>query len=163
AQVTVIPPLPSYITQDTDDGTMLNEGSLGMQLKRGSFEMFFTGDGEVEATARWRTAFASLSQDVEALKVGHHGANNAIFDNGFSGASSWLAHTSPEVAVISANGTTHPRINALNALLTLSNLRTYCTNVHGEIVIRVTGTGSYTVSTEKNANAVCVAGSQATT
>jgi beta-lactamase superfamily II metal-dependent hydrolase len=163
AIASVIPPLPTYIAQDTDDGDRLNEGSLGMQLKRGTFEMFFTGDGEVAANTRWRTTFADFSRDVDVLKVGHHGANNAIFDNGFSGVATWLDHTSPDIAVISANGVTHPRINALNALLTRSNLKTYCTNVHGEIVIRVTGQGAPTVTVEKNANAVCVRGSEATT
>lgn len=163
AIASVIPPLPNFISQDTDDGDLLNEGSLGMQLKRGAFEMFFTGDGEVQANVRWRTTFADFSRDVDVLKVGHHAANNAIFDNGFSGVSSWLDHTSPDIAVISANGVTHPRINALNALLTRSNLKTYCTNVHGEIVIRVTGQGTPAVTVEKNPNAVCVRGSEATT
>lgn len=159
---TIVPPLATYLSQNTDDGTMINEGSIGMQLRRGAFDMFFTGDGEVEATARWRTQFPSLTTNLSVLKVGHHGANNAIFDNGFSGTSSWLAQTNPQASVISANGTTHPRLNALNALLSRSNMKTYCTNVHGEIVIRVSG-GNFTVTPEKNAQSVCVAGSQATT
>ena len=97
------------------------------------------------------------------LKVGHHGANNAIFDNGFNGQSTWVDHTSPNVSIISANGTSHPRINALNRLLGQPDNRTYCTNVHGTITIRVTRAGAYTVTPEKNANNNCVAGSTATT
>ncbi|HUH13252.1 MAG TPA: hypothetical protein VMK65_09085, partial [Longimicrobiales bacterium] len=71
-------------------------------------------------------------------------------------------HTDPDVALISANGTTHPRNNALNRLLTRSNLRTYCTNVHGTITVRVGGDGSYGVSVERSAQDDCEAGSQAT-
>jgi len=163
ALVTVLPPLPRYLSTDTQDGDSLNEGSVGMQLKRGTFEMFFTGDSEEEATQRWRVTFPTYTANLEVLKVGHHGANNAIFDNGFNGTSSWLAHTNPQVSVISANGTTHPRLNALAALLARSTMRTYCTNVHGEITIRVVAGGSYTVSVEKNSNMDCQAGSQATT
>lgn len=161
--ITVLPPLATYLGTSTDDGDLINEGSLGTQLRIGTFEMFFTGDGEVEANNRWRTTFASFTTDVDALKVGHHGANNAIFDNGFNGASAWLAHTSPNTSVISANGVTHPRINALTRILQQSNNRTYCTNVHGEIEIRVSAGGAHSVVVARNANADCVPGSTATT
>ena len=161
--ITVLPPLPTYLGTSTDDGDRINEGSLGTQLRVGTFEMFFTGDGEVEANNRWRTTFASYTSDVDALKVGHHGANNAVFDNGFNGASAWLDHTSPNTSVISANGVTHPRINALTRILQQSNNRTYCTNVHGEIEIRITDGGAHSVVVQKNANADCVPGSTATT
>jgi beta-lactamase superfamily II metal-dependent hydrolase len=161
--ITVLPPLPTYLGASTDDGDLINEGSLGTQLRIGTFEMFFTGDGEVEANNRWRTTFASYTADVDALKVGHHGANNAVFDNGFNGASSWLAHTSPTTSVISANGVTHPRINALTRILQQANNRTYCTNVHGEIEIRVTAAGTHSVVVQKNASMDCVPGSTATT
>ena len=163
SRFTVIPPLPTYIQQDTDDGTLLNEGSLGAQLRFAGFEMFFTGDGEVAANNRWRTQFAAYSADVDALKIGHHGANNAVFDNGFNGASAWLTHTSPTISVISANGVTHPRVNALTRILSQSNNRTYCTNVHGEIAIRVRADGSAEVSVERNSDSDCVAGSEANT
>jgi beta-lactamase superfamily II metal-dependent hydrolase len=142
---------------------MLNEGSLGTSLRRGTFSMFFTGDGEVEANQRWRSTFATWSGNVSVLKVGHHGANNAVFDNGFSGASAWLAHTSPEVAVISANGRTHPRRNALNAILAVPQSATYCTSVHGEIVIRVAESGAYAVTAQRNPDQDCVPGAEADT
>ncbi len=159
----ILPPLQTWINTNTSDGDELNEGSVGAHLSMGSFDMFFTGDSEVLATARWRTQFADLSRDLSVLKVGHHGANNAIFDNGFNGTATWIDHTSPNVSIISANGTSHPRINALNRLLGQPENVTYCTNVHGTITIRVTRTGTYTVTTEKNANMNCVAGSTATT
>jgi competence protein ComEC len=163
AHFSILPPLPTYLNTDTSDGDLLNEGSVGARLELGTFDMFFTGDSEVEATARWRTTFANDSRDVTVLKVGHHGANNAIFDNGFNGTSTWLDHTSPTVSIISANGTSHPRLNALARLLGQPDNRTYCTNVHGMITLRVTRTGSYTVTVEKNAEMNCKAGSTATT
>jgi beta-lactamase superfamily II metal-dependent hydrolase len=163
AHLVVLPPLPTYLGTDTDSGTLLNDGSVGAHLSLGTFTMFFTGDSEVEATARWRTQFAAFTTNVSVLKVGHHGANNAIFDNGFSGASAWLTQTSPEVSIISANGTTHPRINALNRLLSQPGDRTYCTNVHGTIELRVSRSGSYTVRVQRNADRDCVPGSEATT
>jgi beta-lactamase superfamily II metal-dependent hydrolase len=159
----VIPPLPSYINQNTNDGTRLNEGSLGTELVRGSFRMFFTGDGEYEANARWRTGFAEHSRNVTVLKVGHHGANNAIFDSGTTGPSTWLTHTAPRVSIISSNGDTHPRIRALERLLGLAGNRTYCTHVHGSIEIRVSPDGAHQVNVERNASADCVPGSEANT
>jgi beta-lactamase superfamily II metal-dependent hydrolase len=163
SRVTIIPPLPTWLNIDTDSSTLLNDGSLGVQLRRGPFEMFFTGDGEVAANNRWRTQFTLYTRDIDVLKVGHHGANNAIFDNGFSGTSTWLDHTSPSISVISANGTTHPRMNAITRLRMQSNMRTYCTSVHGDIALRIFSDGTVHVTVVKNAEQDCVPGSQATT
>jgi beta-lactamase superfamily II metal-dependent hydrolase len=161
--VKVVPPLATYLANSSASGDELNEGSLGTSLRRGTFSMFFTGDGEVEANARWRTSFATLSGGVTALKVGHHGANNAVFDNGFNGSSAWLAHTAPRIAVISANGRSHPRINALSAILGRPATETYCTSVHGDIAIRVAESGQYTVTVQRNATMDCRPGTEATT
>ncbi len=163
SHLVVLPPLATHLSDDTDDGTLLNDGSIGARLSLGTFSMFLTGDSEVAATARWRTQFTDLVKNITVLKVGHHGANNAIFDDGFSGASAWLALTAPQVSIISSNGTTHPRINALNKLLGQPGNRTYCTSVHGNITIRVARDGTYSVTVAKNANADCVPGSEATT
>ncbi|HEV3049993.1 MAG TPA: MBL fold metallo-hydrolase [Longimicrobium sp.] len=161
--VKVVPPLTTYLGNSNASGDELNEGSLGTSLRRGTFSMFFTGDGEVEANTRWRTSFSALTAGVTALKVGHHGANNAVFDNGFNGSSAWLSHTAPQIAVISANGRSHPRINALNAILGRPTTETYCTSVHGEITIRVLDSGQYNVSVQRNATMDCKPGTEATT
>jgi len=163
AHLKFLPPLATHLTASTDDGTELNDGSVAARLQLGTFAMFFTGDGEVEATRTWRTQFASLVQGVSVLKVGHHGANNAIFDNGFSGLSTWLDQVQPHISIVSSNGTSHPRINAINRLIAQANNRTYCTSMHGNITIRVTRAGDYTVSVAKNADQQCVAGSAANT
>jgi beta-lactamase superfamily II metal-dependent hydrolase len=162
-QVSVIPPLPDFLADSGAESSELNDGSVGALVERGTFRMYLTGDGEVRANSRWRTTYASYTTELDVLKVGHHGANDAIFDNGFSGASSWLDHGDPDVHVISANGTSHPRINALTRLLGRSNTRTYCTNVHGEITLRISPSGAYVVTVEKNESMDCVPGSAATT
>jgi competence protein ComEC len=163
ARLNVIPPLPDYLDAATDSSTQLNDGSLAAELRLGAFHMFLTGDGEVQANQRWRTQFGGYSAQVDVLKAGHHGANDAVFDNGSFGASVWLTHTSPAVVVISANGTSHPRERALNAILERTGRRTYCTNVHGMIEIRVAPGGNYQARVEKNPGSDCVKGSEANT
>ena len=158
----VVEPLTTHLTNQNADGSEINEGSLGVSLTRGTFRMFFTGDGEVAANQRWRTQFADLTGSLTALKVGHHAANDAVFDNGAFGLSSWLGHTTPELQVITANGATHPRIRALAALLGQPGTMTLCTNVHGDIEIRVGLDGAYIVVSERNEGLDCVPGDEAT-
>jgi len=131
-----------------------------VRLRRGGFEAFFTGDGEVQANQRWRTRFATYTQNVEFLKVGHLGANDATFDNGCCGSSARLAHTAPILAALSANGTSHPRAHAVSRLLQEPGLQTYCTNVHGTIELRVNRAGRYQVDAARNAGADCQPGTQ---
>lgn len=153
----VIPPLPTFIDDDTNDGSEINEGSLGAELSKGAFRIFLTGDGEFAANRRWEEDFSALSADVDVLKVGHHGANDAVSDG-------WLSHTDAEVHVISANGTTHPRIRALVDLQEGANgTRTFCTNVHGDIEIRVGPTGAFDVTVQRNEGMDCEPGEDAQT
>ncbi len=161
--LSVVSPLATHLADQNADGSEINEGSLGVALTRGTFRMFFTGDGEVAANQRWRTQFADLTASLTALKVGHHGANDAVFDNGAFGASNWLVHTAPELQVITANGSSHPRIRALAALLGQAGVNTLCTNVHGDIEIRVDLEGAHIVVPERNAGMDCVPGDEATT
>jgi competence protein ComEC len=168
----LVPPLPTYLSTDVDatnepgESHELNEGSVGVSVAHGpsgGFRMFLAGDGETEANRRWLMDYPELVRAVTVLKVGHHGANNAVFDDGHAGATEWLSFTHPQVAVISANGTTHPRRAALASLLSRPATRTYCTNVHGDVTIRVAPDGSYRVSVERNPASDCVAGTEATT
>lgn len=161
--IAVLPPLPTWIGTDTDSSSQLNDGSLGVSIRRGGFAMFLTGDSEVAANQRWRTQFPGYSGALDLLKVGHHGANDAVFDNGFNGSSAWLDHTAAALALVSANGTSHPRINATAALLARRGLRTYCTNVHGTIEVRVNPLGQFRVDVEQQAAASCVPGTDADT
>ena len=153
--ITMVPPHPDYDGLMGSDGDSINEGSIGTLVVHGGFRMYFTGDGQFEANERWRLSFAGLSGDVDILKIGHHAANDAT-------DMQWLSHSSFEVAAVSANGTSHPRIAALDRLETVSNV-IYCTNVHGEIRITVDEGGGYVVTTEKGVGQACVPGSAATT
>lgn len=154
--------LPDYLDEDTDDSRMLNEGSLGTYIEQGGLRIFLTGDGEVRANDRWRNEFSGYTHAIDILKVGHHGANNAVFDNGFSGSATWLDHTDAEIMLISANGRTHPRVNALTRIMERTNTRTYCTNVHGDVELRIDLSGRHAVTVQKKAESDCVAGSEAT-
>jgi beta-lactamase superfamily II metal-dependent hydrolase len=159
----ILPPLPDYLDNPDPTSAEINDGSIGTRVTRGGFSLFVTGDGEVGANQRWRTSYADDTRSLTALKVGHHGANDAIFDNGSFGASTWLTHTDPELQLISSNGTTHPRIRALSALLG-RQAETYCTPVHGDIEVRVDASGdNWFVTVEKNAEMDCVPGRDATT
>ncbi|TVP53593.1 MAG: MBL fold metallo-hydrolase [Gemmatimonadales bacterium] len=160
-----LPGLPDYLSTPTNDGRLLNEGSLGTWVEFEGVRLFLTGDSEVEANQRWRTSFAEWTSNIEILKVGHHGANNAIFDDGFGSSSqqsSWLDHTRPQLMLIPANGRSHPRVRALNRMHQEDQAEVYCTNVHGLIEVRIAG-GWWEVTTERNGNADCVPGSEANT
>jgi beta-lactamase superfamily II metal-dependent hydrolase len=161
--VRILPPLTTWLADPNAESSQINDGSLGTRVTRGAFSLFVAGDGEVAANERWRTQFSDDTHNLTALKVGHHGANDAIFDNGSFGPSAWLTHTSPQLQLISANGTSHPRVRALAALLARA-VKTYCTPVHGDIEVRVDATGSnWVVSVQRNTDADCVPGRDATT
>ncbi len=164
ARTVHLPGLPAYLGQDTDDGRLINEGSIGTAVEFDGIRLFLTGDGENEANERWRTAFAALTGGIDILKVGHHGANNAIFDDrtGANPASAWLDHTRPSLFLVTSNGVSHPRSRALARLLGIEGLDGYCTSVHGTVEVRIAG-GAWAVEVERNADQVCVPGTEATT
>lgn len=159
-----IPGLSTYLTTSTNDGRLINEGSLGTLVEGGGVRIFLTGDGEDEANQRWRTTFRDQTRDLDILKVGHHGANNAIFDDrtGANQTSTWLQHTRPALFLVSSNGVSHPRTRALSRILGVPGAQAYCTHVHGEITVRISG-GAWTVDVERNADQACIPGSEATT
>lgn len=162
-RVRILSPMPTWLNDANAGSTEINDGSLGTRVVRGAFSLFVAGDGEVGANLRWRTMFPNDTRNVTALKVGHHGANDAVFDNGSFGTSTWLAHTNPQLQLISANATSHPRVRALSALLGQTS-RTYCTPVHGDIVVRIDDAGAnWSVSVQRNPAADCVPGRDATT
>ncbi len=159
-----LPGFPDFLGTDTNGGRELNEGSLGTLVTFDGVRLLLTGDGEVEANRRWRTEFASHTADLDMLKVGHHGANNAVFDDGVGNnpASAWLAHTRPALFLMSSNGVSHPRSRALGRILGIPGAVAYCTNVHGTVEIRV-ARGRWVVDMERNGDRICVPGSQADT
>lgn len=160
--MTVLPPFSAFLGLPNADNSMINEGSLGTLVVFGDFRMFFTGDGELEANNRWRNTFPTLTRVLHVLKVGHHGANDAIFNSGSSGQSIWLDHTRPEAALITANGRSHPRQGAMAEILG-RGIETWCTNVHGDLVLRASAAGQYFVTAQQNGDQPCEPGSEAET
>lgn len=148
--VTLLPPLREYAAADSDDGEGLNEASLAVRVERGAFSFLTTGDAEDEANRHFANGFASLV-DVDVLKVGHHGSVDAT-------QPFWLDATTPDVAVVSANGTTHPDAEVLG-LLDGRGIETYCTPQHGRVSIRVADDGAFAVHTAASPRRRCAPGS----
>ena len=136
-EVRILPPLRSWLDVDTDDGQELNDGSLAVRVTLGSFSLLSTGDAEAGANQHFRSLFPSWV-DVEVLKVGHHGSADAT-------QTVWLSAVSPRVALVSANGTTHPHGAPLGLLESVVGAELFCTPEHGDIVLRVAADGSYAV------------------
>lgn len=159
-----LPGFSAYLGTDTSDGQLLNEGSIGTAVEFDGVRLFLTGDGELEANTRWRMGYPALTEGINILKVGHHGANDAIFDDrtGTNPASTWLAHTRPSLFLVTSNGVSHPRSRALARLLGIEGIDGYCTHVHGTVEVRI-ATGRWSVRVERNAGRVCVPGSEANT
>ncbi len=112
--------------------------------------------GPARTRAKWKRPSPS---------VGHHGANNAVFDDGSgagSFASAWLDHTRPRLLLVTANGRSHPRQRATNKLRGLNDAEMYCTHVHGTVEVRI-AEGWWEVTPERNAEMDCVPGSEANT
>lgn len=144
--LTLLPPLPDHLAEDTDNGERLNDGSLAVRIERAGFSFLTTGDAERAANARFASAFAPFV-DVDVFKVGHHGSTDATQPE-------WLDAVTPEVAIVSANGTTHPHARVLQ-LLEARGIPTYCTPQHGTVTIRVARDGRYTVHPEEGQGTRC--------
>lgn len=165
-----LPPLPDHLDEDLgdagpEDHQKINEGSLGTFVEAGEARLFLAGDGEDQANERWRTDFPEHTEGVDILLTGHHGANNAVFDDR-SGAedqrSRWLEHTDPSLILITANGRTHPRRRALERLHAVEGGAVYCTPTHGEVEVRV-AEGSWDVRVGRGEGRECEPGEEADT
>lgn len=151
--VRVLPPLPTWLGLDTDDGQELNDGSLAVRLTLGSFSLLSTGDAEAGANQHFRMIFPTWV-DVEVLKVGHHGSADAM-------QTAWLSAVNPRVALVSANGTTHPHGAPLGLLESEVGAELFCTPEHGDIVLRVAADGAYSVRVAEDPRRRCRVGSLA--
>lgn len=150
--VTIIPPFRQFLDRDTDSGTELNEGSLAVRIRLGSFTFLSTGDAEILANQRFVDRFRSLV-DVDVLKVGHHGSADAT-------QSFWLDAVSPDIALVSANGVTHPHGVVLD-LLRRETDELFCTPQHGDLAFQVEASGAFAVRTGSDPRSRCRVGSEA--
>ncbi len=106
-----------------------NESSVMAILSYKDFDMLFTGDAGIEAFNRIQD---KLPQNVEVLKVGHHGAANVVDEN-------YIKRLSTEVSIISTglNNYGHPNKATLDIL---RNTETYRTDRNNSIKISSDGT-----------------------
>ena len=108
-----------------------NEGSIITLITYKDFEMLFMGDAGVKA---FNEIHNSIPQNIEVLKVGHHGARG-IVDNKMS------TYLNPEISVISTgiNYFGHPSKGTLDVLRKSS---IYRTDKNNSIKISTEGTSS---------------------
>jgi len=115
-----------------------NDLSVVLLLEWGAFRALLTGDApQAVENALARTG---LLEDIDVLKVGHHGSRTST-------GSALLRATLPEVALISAgrdNGFGHPHAEVLDRLAA-HGVRVLRTDRDGTIVVRVDRDGRYRV------------------
>lgn len=112
-----------------------NENSIITLLEYGDFETLFMGDAGIEA---FNGVKKYIPQDVEVLKVGHHGAKGVV-------NSDMLNYLNSDVSIISTgrNSYGHPGRGTLDVL---RNTRIYRTDVNNSINIKSDG-NCYSVMT----------------
>ena len=77
-------------------GKDVNEEAMVMELSFGEFQMLFTGD--IGADTEKKLLASGTLEDVDCLKVGHHGSR-------YSTTEAFLEKIKPEVAIISCSST----------------------------------------------------------
>ncbi len=118
-----------------------NETSVVLHVAYGDFDALLTGDAYVGAE---RAVAERLSDDLEILKVGHHGSDTST-------DSLLLARAGPTVALVSVgrfNRYGHPSPEVL-ARLERSGARVWRTDASGSVSVLGRPDGSYSVSAER--------------
>ncbi len=111
-----------------NEGEDVNESSLVVQLEYGEFQGMFTGDIGMDTEEK----IAGKLEDVDFLKVAHHGSKNSTGEL-------FLKKTRPEIAVISCSSTNrygHPHPDTL-ARLNSSQSHIWCTKDRGATTLTI--------------------------
>jgi len=114
-------------------GSDINENSIVLGLSFGQVDFLFTGD--VENGAEASMVAAGLIDDIDILKVAHHGSK-------YSSTASFLNASQPEIAIYSAganNSYGHPAPETITRLCDIG-ATIYGTDVHGTILVTTNGT-----------------------
>ncbi len=116
-----------------------NENSIVLKLSYGQVDFLFAGDAEGGAEASMVSA--SLIDDIDILKVSHHGSK-------YCSTADFLSAAHPEIAIISvgANSYGHPAPETITRLQDVG-ATVYRTDVNGTIVVTTDGV-TYSVETE---------------
>lgn len=120
---------------NTAGGSDSNESSLVTLFVNGEDKFLLTGDAGTETENK----ILSKMQDVDVLKIGHHGSKNST-------TQSFLDKVNPEYAVIltGKNSYGHPHSEVLSKLES-ANIEIHRSDECGDIIFKSTGEG---VSTE---------------
>jgi competence protein ComEC len=112
-------------------GSDTNDNSIVLELSYGEIDFLFTGD--VGATPETSMIMADVIEDIDILKVSHHGSKYCTTAN-------FLDTAKPEVAIISVgnNNYGHPAPETI-ARLTSAGARIYRTDISGTIVVTTDG------------------------
>ena len=132
AEIQVLPLLPAGSTD-------LNNRSVGLVVRYGSFVAFLSGDSEIEELTHW--VEQQVVPDVTVLKAPHHGSSDAF-------TTEFLDQAKPEVVVISvgANRYGHPHAEAVQAYEAVSETL-LTTRDNGQITILGYADGRYEIRT----------------
>lgn len=124
--------LSDILEVQTADKRATNDGSIGTLVNYGDWSVLLTGDMEVAAETA--ALNAGLIPDVNAIKVGHHGAKT-------SSTPAFIKAAHPEMAIISAgrrNRYGHPHSRVMT-LLKMAGCRVLQTSVLGTVQIATDG------------------------
>lgn len=109
-----------------------NENSIVLELSFGQVDFLFTGDAGSSAEASMLAA--NLIDDIDILKVSHHGSK-------YCSTANFLAAAQPEIAIYSAGANNtygHPAPETITRICDIG-ATIYGTDVHGTIVVTTDG------------------------
>ena len=118
------------VLETGDDWSSVNDSSVVAQLACGSVQILFTGD----ISQRVEQDCLHLFEDIDVLKVGHHGSSS-------SSCQAFLDVIRPEYAVVSyqvGNSYHHPTASALQRLLERGTT-VYGTGKSGTVILSTDG------------------------
>jgi len=119
----------------------LNSNSIVLMLSYGNVDFLFMGDGQKDSESSMIAA--GQLQDIDILKVGHHGSRT-------SSSQAFLKIVRPEVAIYMAgtgNQYGHPHPETISALQAIgAQIQIYGTDNCGTVIVSTDGK-SYSVST----------------
>lgn len=110
-----------------------NENSIVLKLSFGQVDFLFTGDAGSGAEASMLAA--GLIDDIDILKVSHHGSK-------YCSTANFLVAAQPEIAIYSAGANNtygHPAPETITRICDIG-ATIYGTDVHGTIVVTINGT-----------------------
>ena len=118
--------------ESTARGKDVNEEAMVMELTYGDFRMLFTGD--IGADTEKKLLSAGCLNDIDCLKVGHHGS-------GYSSSEEFLKKVKPELSIISCSSTNtygHPSPETVKRLKDCGSQIEY-TMKNGAIILETNG------------------------